>query len=278
MAERIALVTFNVVPAAAATLKYTVLGPLATTGLRAYASQHGYALYDEAPAPNPLPACWGKFAALRQALDRHEWAVWVDSDALVMQTQIPLEPFLATAADVVAQDPLAWFRRTRLDPIRGRMLQPIHTAVFAVRRSPMGFALLDRAANSPRRSLGPRPWDGLGDQEAMATAVATLAAWDAIATVPGLQVPPGEAETGVFMHLFGDRGGHRYTAAACEAVVRRLVPATSDLGRDAAGLLHWCAIQCLEPNGPERGGPERFGYMPDRLDATMAAMCHGMQD
>jgi hypothetical protein len=269
---RIALATFNFAPPGHPTLKYEGLGPAAGRGLRAYCARHGYAAFDAVPDLAGRHACWGKIPALRAALADHDWAFWVDSDALVTRPDQRLETLITADADLVAQQPEPWFARTRLDLVRGWAMQPVNTGVFGLRRTDWSLRLLEAAEARARPEAPGQPWDGRGDQEAICE---VLADWglDRVAHAASLQTPPG-GPPALFSHLFGDRAQARYPADVCRAVVATLVstPAPLLARRGLLELLHWCAIQNLDPEAPlHRGGPERFGYVPQALDRALAS-------
>lgn len=265
----IALVTFNLPPPRPRTLKYTHLAPACAAHLQAYAVAHGYELLDRPPSLQGAAACWGKFTALLQALEHHDCAVWVDSDALVRDPSRSLAPLLATDGDLLAQDPAPWFARTRLDPLRGLAMQPVNTGVFAVRRA--GADLLRSALSRAIVEPSGEDWNGIGDQEALAVVITEQHASKRIGYVAGLQLPPGDPGASLFLHLFGDRAAYRFPPAACRAVIAKLTPRAASLTTAEAALLHWCAVQSQHPGGPDRGGPERFGYDSATLDHTFQA-------
>ena len=265
----IALVTFNLPPSQPRTLKYTHLAPACAAHLHAYAAAHGYALLDRPPTLHGVAPCWGKFTALLQALEHHDCAVWVDSDALVCDPSRSLVALLAREGDLLARDPAPWFARTRLNPRRGLALQPVNTGVFAVRRT--GADLLRRAFARAVATPPGEAWNGIGDQEALAAVIGEQQASGRIGYVAGLQLPPGDPGAALFLHLFGDRAAYRFAPADCWAVIARLAPRAASLSAAEAGLLHWCAVQSLRPGGPDRGGPERFGYDAAVLERTLRA-------
>lgn len=62
---------------------YQQLAEIARPGLEAYADQHGYRLYTEAPAYRTRPASWLKIPMLLAALEAHEEVLWLDADVVV---------------------------------------------------------------------------------------------------------------------------------------------------------------------------------------------------
>lgn len=262
----LALVTFHVVPASPSSLKYSELAPIAAARLRRYARAHALPLFERPPELAGSAPCWGKLTVLLQALERFDAALWVDADALVQDGAGAPQALLRAGGDIVAQEPAAWFARTRLDPARGRDLQPVNTGVFAVRR---GGADLLRAALARATPLpAGREWNGLGDQEALAEVIRAGGHGARVAYVDGLQLPPASGGDALFVHHFGDRARYRYPQALCRTVVRVLGRAPR-LAAGQEALLHWCAIQRIAPAQADRGGPERFGYQPSALDAAL---------
>ncbi|MGP9819077.1 hypothetical protein ACTZWW_03590 [Salinarimonas sp. NSM] len=270
---RVAIVTGNVVPADAAGLKYARLGPIGVAAARAYAARQGYAFRDTLPDVRPRPACWAKIPALLAALETHEWAVWVDADAVALAPARDLADVLDGDADVVAQDPDAFFADLGLDPALGRASQPLHTCVFALRAGTYARALL-RDAWAMTQFVKPAiPWNGVGEQEAINAILKRRPPEPGrIRWVADLQAPPRLAGAPTrFVHFYGDRA----TPLVPEAVAARVLDAfaaavAAGRGRDCdLGLVHLCAIQKSAPGGPiDRGGPERFGYDPDALLAA----------
>lgn len=270
--KRLALVTFNQPPKVQASLKYADFADAAATRLRRYARRQGLPLLEQVPDLRGAAPCWGKLTALLGALEAFDCALWVDADALVHEDAPPLAALLDLEGDIIAQEPSPWFARTRLSPARGWDMQPVNTGVFAVRRS--GADLL-RASLAKAVPLAPgKEWNGLGDQEGLAEVIRAQGAAARVGYFEALQLPPGSGETALFTHHYGDRAAYRYPAQLCRAVVRGLA-ARSGLSATQEGLLHWCAIQRLEPAEANRGGPERFGYQSAMLDEAMKDWLRG---
>ena len=74
--------------------------------------------WDQAPDA-ALVAARGEPAeqALLAALETHEWAVWVDSDAVALAPERDLAPLIDTDAEIVAQDPDAFFADLGLEVV-----------------------------------------------------------------------------------------------------------------------------------------------------------------
>ncbi|WP_029031723.1 hypothetical protein [Salinarimonas rosea] len=273
---RIAIVTGNAPPEDSAGLKYTRLGPIGIAAARAYATRHGYGFSGTLPDVGVRPACWAKIPALLAALESHDWAVWVDSDAVALAPARDLAPLLATDADIVAQDPDAFFADLGLDPVLGRASQPLHTCVFALCAGGFARDLLAAAWEETQFVKPAAPWNGIGEQEAInAVLKRRPPAPGRIRYVGDLQAPPRLASpTTRFVHFYGDRAA----PLVPEATAARVLDAFEDAvraGRGRAmdlGLVHLCAIQRSAPGGPiDRGGPERFGYDAAALRAAARA-------
>ena len=269
--ERLALATFNAPPLAAASLKYDEFAATAGERLRRQARRQGLPLLDQAPDFQGAAPCWGKLTVLLQALTIFECVLWVDSDALVNEGAFRLSDLMSVPGDIIAQEPTPWFERTRLSPERGLLLQPVNTGVFAVRRA--ATDLLDSALALAQPLAARAEWNGLGDQEALARIIRATGAASRISYVAGLQLPPAACGEASFTHYFGDRAEYRYPERLCRAVVRALAGAPR-LGAREQALLHWCAIQRRTPGGADRGGPDRFGYEPEELDAALREFLH----
>lgn len=272
----VAVVTFAVPPEPAETLKYTMLAPLAARAARGWCERHGYAFRDQPPPLSGRHPCWGKIPAILAALDDHEWVLWMDADAVPVAPELSLAPLIATGAALVAQWPIPWFDLIGLSHARGWRSQPVNTGVFLVRRCDWSRSLLRAAWLRSHAAMSGARWNGRGDQEAIAEELAGSPGERHIAYVPGLQRSPQQPDQpAIFAHLYGDHADFRYPAERCRAAFRRLAadPAATAVAPDRLTLLHWCAIQNLDPACPlRRGGPERFGYDAEELDRTMATI------
>jgi hypothetical protein len=58
---------------------------------REYADRHGYDVVLGEPAASARPASWGKIPLLRQLLQTYEFVLWVDADALILDSSVDLE-------------------------------------------------------------------------------------------------------------------------------------------------------------------------------------------
>lgn len=263
----IAVVSFNHCPPGHATLKYEVLGAIAGVALARYCHRHGYALHNNLPGLNQRQACWAKIPALLAALQDHPVAVWVDSDAVVVNPGLRLEDFLTDGDDLVFQQPEHLFAPLGAQPSLSHQRQPVNTGVFMVRRSDWTLDLLRQAyALAPVEAPG-TPWNGLGDQEAITLLLSRRPdPFARVAWVQGLQtLPQNASHNALTVHFYGDHGEGNLPAAICRDVVHSYGPQVETLRTDPQkmALLHWCAIQNLAKTAPlRRGGPERFGYNP----------------
>jgi hypothetical protein len=267
----LAVATFNVVPRQNLTAKYIRLGEMGLVNRRMWCRRHGYHLVEASPPADGRPACWGKLAVLDDLLARHQWVLWADSDALVLDLGLRADQFCDDRFDLVTQSMDAVHAAAGLTPAEGQARGLVNTGVFLLRSSTWARDLLRRANAKAhllgRRAVGPwSVWDGIGDQEALAEALRErpddLAR---IATVDGLQSHPRLYRPGrdLFVHFYGNHAAHLIPQAEAESVlarweaaVRRGGPFPADLAR-----FHWAAIQNEDPKVPfNRGGPERFLY------------------
>lgn len=270
----VAIVTFNRPPFRPASLKYTHLAPIGVAAARLYAARHDYAFYDAAPRVEDRPACWGKLLALNAALERHQWAFWVDADAVAQPDAASLDALIPATGDLICEDPATFLNWLGLDPATGRRLQPVHSAVFGLRSGRWSRDLLAAAWDRREWIAQGEPWNGLGEQEAInAVLKRARGLTTALRYVDGLQAPPALATPATrFVHFYGDRAAPRWSEAACREILERYareVAAELPSSRPLA-LVHWCAIQATGAvEAPDRGGPERFGYDAAALDAAI---------
>lgn len=88
---RKALATFGSGPAAEALA-------LALPTFRAYASRHDYEIVIGNGAACGRPASWGKVGLLRRLLAAYDFVVWLDADALILDTRTDLESIVPADA------------------------------------------------------------------------------------------------------------------------------------------------------------------------------------
>jgi len=270
------MVTFNRLPIRPASLKYTHLAPIGLAAARSYAARHGYAFYDDAPSVGDRPACWGKLLALKAALERHQWAFWVDADAVAQHERRRVLDGIPATGDLVCEDPGTFLRWLGLDPATGRRLQPVHSAVFGLRRGRWWCDLL-AAAWDRREWIAPgEPWNGLGEQEAINAVLKRAPGLvAALRYVDGLQAPPALVTPATrFVHFYGDRAAPRWGEAESRGVLAHYAQevAAGLPSSQPLALVHWCAIQAsTAADARARGGPEQFGYDAAMLDGARRA-------
>src|SRR4051812_42125690 len=69
---------------------------------RDYCALHGYDLIIERQTLDPArPGVWSKILALIKHLERYEWVLWTDIDALIMDLAARLEPLCDPAFEVI---------------------------------------------------------------------------------------------------------------------------------------------------------------------------------
>ncbi|MEJ8847860.1 hypothetical protein [Variovorax rhizosphaerae] len=267
----VAVATFNVVPAQNLTAKYDRLGEMGLVNRRMWCRRHGYPLVDSAPLPGGRPACWGKLALLAQTLGRHEWVLWADSDALVLELDLGIERFCDGDFDLVTQSMDGVHAAAGVPIEMGRARWPVNTGVFLLRSSDWTLDLLRRAdakthlVQAPAR--GPWDiWDGIGDQEALIEALQERPDdLRRVSVVDGLQAHPRLYRPGrdLFVHFWGNHAAHRIPPAEAERTLDMWELAVQRGGPFPADLptFHWACIQNRAADVPfNRGGPERFLY------------------
>jgi hypothetical protein len=279
-----AVATFNVVPRQNLTAKYTRLGEMGIVNRRMWCRRHGYPLVEASPPADGRPACWGKLAVLEDLLARHEWVLWADSDALVLDLGLRADHFCDDRFDLVTQSMDAVHAAAGIAPEAGRARVPVNTGVFLIRSSAWARDLLRRADAKAHLVGRPTPgpwsvWDGIGDQEALAEALRERPGDLArIATIDGLQCHPRMHRPGrdLFVHFYGNHAAHRIPRDEAESVMSRWEAAVERGGPFPADLatFHWACIQNESPEIPfSRGGPERFLYPVTRDGRPQPGAC-----
>lgn len=268
--RNIAVVTFNVVPPGDAMLKYERLGALALENRRLYCRRHGYTFIHEVPVAPDRPACWAKIPALLTALEDHEWVLWADSDALILEPWRPLEAFCEARYDLVVQDLTRYFETLGLDPQEGRRAMPINTGVFLVRATDWSRRLLRRAYEQEHLISRGEVWDGIGDQEALVAVLGSRPEDLArVGYLDGLQSGPRFYRAGyLFAHFYGHYARHHIPAEACEEVFARWEAANAAGGPfpDDVIRFHWCCIQNKDPEASRVNGDlHRYLYAPEDI-------------
>lgn len=263
----IAVITLNSIPPVNHTFKYDRLGPMAIVNRRHYCSRHGYTFVHEAPIPDDRPACWAKIPAILRAFDTHRWVLWADSDTLVMEPSMPLEPFCDPGYDLIVQSNEEYFRLLGVPLAQGLDRMPINTGVFLIQATEWSRWFLEQAYRQEQFVSHGEIWDGIGEQEAM-IAVFREHPEDRrrIKYVERLQSHPKFHRPGnLFVHFYGNHARHRVPLDAVEEVLRRWertceedAPLPEDLAR-----FHWCCIQNKDPRTSlVRGDLALYLYTP----------------
>src|SRR5262249_34996202 len=131
--SKIALVTFNDIPAHSLTYKYDVLGELSLENHRTYCAAHGYNFLGRASIDRSRPACWSKLSAVYSALQTHDWVLWADSDTLIFDMGARLEDLCDPRYDLIVQEQEHWWKLIGLD--NGTERFPINSGVFLIKSS-----------------------------------------------------------------------------------------------------------------------------------------------
>lgn len=269
--SQLTVVTFNDVPPVNYTLKYEVLGPMAVDNHRAYCERRGYGFTCEVPLARDRPACWAKIPALLEALDHSRWALWADSDTLITDPSLSLEPFLDDGYDLIFQSHEQFFSFIGVPLGAGLARMPINTGVFFVRSSTWSRRFLAEAYEQRRFVSEGEPWDGIGEQEAMtAVLLRNRNSWARVKYVTGLQNHPRFYRPGdCFLHFYGNHARHRVGLLECEEVIGRWGVAARRAGvlPEDRARFHWCCIQNKAPGlAPERGDLGRYLYRREDIE------------
>ena len=147
--RRIAILTLR--EAAASTARYRRVAGFAAeaeANKARYAAARGYGFVAAAVGKDPVrPVPWAKFPALKRALDAHDWVMYLDGDALVVNASVRVE-----CAGLVDD---------RYDLVMAQDWSGYNTGVFLVRNSSFARWLLDamwRTADAPWNLAAPNPW------------------------------------------------------------------------------------------------------------------------
>jgi len=160
--------------------------------LRSYAAHHGYRTVIETDViDRQRPPHWSKIRLIERTFAKHptcEWFFWIDADALIMRTDVPLSTLLDDEADFIVGD----------DPY-----EPLNTGVFLIRNCRAAKALL-RRAYAKTQYLGHHPFEQAAITEVLRERVPGLR----VKVVPGRlfnsfaeQYQPGD-----FVMHFAGRG------------------------------------------------------------------------
>ena len=266
----IVVITFNDVPLINYTWKYERLGQMALENRRRYCKRHGYRFICDVPVANDRPACWAKIPALLEAMENHDWVLWADSDALILNPARRLEDFCDPKYDLIVQSHEEFFRHIGMPLEQGLAYMPINTGVFLVNATSWSRQFLCDAYTQTQYVTHAEIWDGVGEQEAM---VALLRGRPEskrrIKYASGLQNHPRLYRNGdLFVHFYGNHAVHRIPLVECEEVFHRWVaancsgaPFPSDLAR-----FHWCCIQNKRSDSTlVKGDLAHYLYAPEDI-------------
>ncbi len=84
-----------------ATDDWIPLRDLTWPSLRGWAERHGYTFHGETQAEPGRHPSWSKIPLLRRHLDRFEWLLWIDADAIIGSPELDLRPYMFPDADMV---------------------------------------------------------------------------------------------------------------------------------------------------------------------------------
>lgn len=280
----LAVTTFNVIPAENFTAKYDRLGQLALVNRRMWCARHGYPLIETIETSGPLdaalsrPVCWEKFPVIRRALEDHEWVLWADSDALVLDLDLGVDDLCDNRFDLICGSLAEVAYAVGATPAMAARRFPVTTGVFLVRSTAWVMDLLNRAeanyaALSDRTSVGtPSPvWDGIGDQEALIAALMDRPEdLGRVKQIEELETHPRfyRVQHHRFVHFHGNNADHLISADEFDTVWQVWETAINAGGPipDNLATFHWCCIQNRDPEfGFSRGGPERFLYATEEV-------------
>lgn len=266
----LAVITFNDVPAVNHTFKYDWLGRMAIADRDRYCARHGYDFVSEVPIAPDRPACWAKIPAILNAFQTHEWVLWADSDALVVNRDQAVEVFCDPTYDLIMQTHEPYYRLVGIPIAEGIRRMPINSGVFLIRASDWSRDFLRRAYARTEFVSNTEVWNGIGEQEAMIALLHDRPEdLRRIKYVDGLQCAPKLYRPGyLFMHFYGNHGAHRIPLAEAEAelaawdsAVRTSAPLPGNFAR-----FHWCCIQNKRADSPVFGGDlARYWYRPEDI-------------
>lgn len=102
-----------------------------------YCEKHNYSLHIARHLLLDPPATFSKIPLLEAVLPLHDWIVWIDSDALIMNFNTRIESYLDDSRSLII----------------GREWNGINAGVFFLRRSPWSMEFLRKARAVPREVL-----------------------------------------------------------------------------------------------------------------------------
>lgn len=127
------------------------VGDISCRNKFAYCERHGYSFHVLRHLVADPPASYSKLPFLLRLLPLHDWLLWIDADALVMNYRRRIEEFLDERRSLIA----------------GEDWNGIQSGVLFIQHSPWSLSLLERAIAVPRESL-----KRFTDQEQLARAIA----------------------------------------------------------------------------------------------------------
>lgn len=267
---RIAVITFNDIPAVNRTAKYERLGRMALVNRRRYCLRHGYTLIDAVPVAQDRPACWAKIPAILEAFGSHEWVLWADSDALACPDAAGVEPLLDAEHDLITQANDRFYAFLGVSVAAGNSRMPINTGVFLMRATEWSRDFLRSAYSRTEFISRGAIWNGIGEQEAMiAELLARTEDLARIKYVEDLQAPPRFYRPATrFIHFYGNHTRPHVPPTECAAVLDRweIAVSSGDCFPGDMARFHWCCIQNKDPADPALGGDlRRYFYTPRDL-------------
>lgn len=261
----IAMVSFNFVPEINPSAKYERLGPIAIENHRQYCARHGITFQHEARPIRGRPACWSKFDIILDTLKNHDWVIWVDSDALILDHGLTLTDLCDFDADIVSQCPAEHFAFFGYEKADARRRMPINTGVFAIRASDWSFHFLKSAARQTMANDTTPVWNGIGDQEAMIAIFERFPAYKShVRYLGNLHCHPRFYRRGMrFVHFLGNRAPCVVSQDLSDAVLSRWETALAQglpLNLEELPLFHLSCIQCK---------PDQLHYQLGDLDMVL---------
>jgi hypothetical protein len=211
-----------------------------------YAQRHGYELVVGTADSHGRPAAWGKIPFLRRLLESYEFVLWIDADAIILDTTTDIET-------VIPADAFQALVVTTLEPGRGSC--PC-TGVWALRAGPRAQKFLATAWEQV---------DLIEHDYWEQTAVMRLIGWGEI--VPTVKERATEWDDGTFMLNEEWDLIPQYAGRYAPSKIRHYTGWPSyhrrafDMATDAAGLRgnhlrHWLGLlerRCRPAYLPVRG-------------------------
>ena len=84
-----------------ATDSWKELRDLTWPTMQSWCERHGYEFVTETKIDEARPASWSKIPLLQKHLDRFDWMLWIDADAIVFDQETRLERYLDEHADLI---------------------------------------------------------------------------------------------------------------------------------------------------------------------------------